>query len=77
METAKKIFNSLALNEDTDETEQAKENEKNHEDYNEEKAERELEPYTIPAHQNGDDVVDEETVFPKEEEADFTSGVME
>lgn len=44
METAKKIFNSLALNEDTDETEQAKENEKNHEDYNEEKAERDLEP---------------------------------
>ncbi len=37
----------------------------------------ELEPYTIPSHQNGDDVVDEETVFPKEEEADFTSGVME
>lgn len=39
--------------------------------------EEELESYTIPAHQNGDDVVDEETVFPKEEEADFTSGVME
>lgn len=39
--------------------------------------EEELEPYTIPAHQNGDDTVDEETVFPKEEEADFTSGVME
>lgn len=38
------IVNSLALNEDTDETEQARENEKNHEDYNEEKAERDLEP---------------------------------
>lgn len=44
METAKKIFNLLALNEDTDETEQAKEDEKAHEDYIEEKAERDLEP---------------------------------
>ena len=37
----------------------------------------ELEPYTIPAHQNGDDVVDEETVFPKEEEADFTGATTQ
>ena len=47
MNTIKDIINSLAMvdiKEQSDETEQARENEKAHEDYNEEKGERDLEP---------------------------------